>query len=65
MVTLPSLRRSLARLLHQFDPRVPVLSFTELASDIITVPGAVIGSPDLVRARRPAQPDARRQTPRT
>jgi hypothetical protein len=63
VVTLPSLRRSLARLLRQFDHRVPVLSFTELAPDIITVPGEVIGSPDLVRAR-PVQPDVQQQAQR-
>lgn len=58
IVTLPSLRRSLALLLRQFDHRVPILSFTELVPDIITVPGGVVGSPDLVRARRPAEPEA-------
>jgi flagellar biosynthesis component FlhA len=63
VVTLPSLRRSLARLLREFDHRVPVLSFTELATDVITVPGGVVGSPDLV-SERPAQSDVQQQAQR-
>jgi hypothetical protein len=42
LVTVPPLRESLARLLHRFDPRLPVLSFTELERDLAPVPGGVV-----------------------
>jgi flagellar biosynthesis protein FlhA len=42
LVTVPPLRESLARLLHRFDPHLPVLSFTELEQDLAPVPGGVV-----------------------
>lgn len=42
LVTVPELRQSLARLLHRFDPRLPVLSFTELEPDLVPVPGGLV-----------------------
>jgi FHIPEP family/Effector-associated domain 1 len=42
LITVPALRQSLARLLHRFDPFLPVLSFTELEPDLIPVPGGMV-----------------------
>jgi type III secretory pathway component EscV len=42
VVTIPRLRHALARLLHQFDHQLPVLSFTELEEDLIAVPGGLV-----------------------
>jgi hypothetical protein len=48
VVTPPHLRYCLARLLRRFDQRITVLSFTELGPDVITIPGGLVGSAELV-----------------
>ena len=42
LVTVPRLRRVLARLLRRLDRRLPVLSFTELDQGLIPVPGGLV-----------------------
>ena len=42
LITIPQLRSALARLLHRLDYRLPVLSFTELEEDVISVPGGLV-----------------------
>jgi len=53
LVTLPTLREPIARLLRQFDDPLPVLSFTELEWDlIIPKPGGLVTEPDVTGAPR-------------
>ena len=52
VVTLPELRTSFARLVRRFDPRLRVLSFTELDPDLIPLPAGVINVPDLFSSPR-------------
>ena len=52
LVTAPTLRYSLARLLRRFDTRQPVLSFTELDLDLIdAVPGGQVSVSGLLKGR--------------
>ena len=45
VVCATKLRRPLSRLLRRFDPRIHVLSFTELSQDVIPVPAGLIEAP--------------------
>jgi hypothetical protein len=50
LVTVPSLRPNLSRLLRRFDQRIRVLSFTELDPDVIEVRGGLVSVPELQQA---------------
>lgn len=54
LVTDPTLRYALARMLRQFKTRLPVLGYNELDLDVlIPVPGALISAPGLRLTGRP------------
>ena len=54
LVTVPSLRHPVARLLRSFDHRLRVLAFTELEPDLGFLPGGLVSAPRIVEATRVA-----------
>ena len=45
VVCVPALRLPLSRMLRRYDPRIHVLSFTELSPEIMLVPAGLVEQP--------------------